>query len=265
MKQIWFFVTLFLLVNAAAAQQPAPTVQYAAKFICGKSDGTVMAPGTYFTAINVHNPGNQPVSPKKSVAIALPGENPGPVRQFPEPFQSLGHDQAYEIDCPEIVRLAPIGGFIKGFVLIETEAELDVVAVYSAAGATGQVETMEIERVPPRRLGAAGKADLLPLNPNPQSGPAGFCRRQGNKLVVTVKNQGTADAGPSTTTVDFANVGQVSQPTPAIAAGSAVDVLFDFPAACFRPDCRFRIIVDSGNQVDESNETNNTADGACLG
>jgi hypothetical protein len=28
--------------------------QYSAKFVCGKSDGKVVAPGEYWTAINVH-------------------------------------------------------------------------------------------------------------------------------------------------------------------------------------------------------------------
>jgi hypothetical protein len=263
MKKILMFLALFVLTDAAAAQQPAPAIQYAAKFVCGKSDGTVVAPGIYFTAINVHNPGTKPVSFRKKVAIALAGEHPGPVTQF---FPAgLKPDQAFEIDCPDIARLAQMSSFLKGFVVLESEAELDVVAVYSAAGATTQVETMEIERVAPRRLAAAGKPDLVPFNPNPQSGPAGLCRRKDGKLVVTVKNQGAADAGSSTTMVDFANVGPASQPTPAITSGSSADVLFDVPGACFRPDCGFRIVVDSGNEVDETDETNNTANGACPG
>jgi hypothetical protein len=59
-----------------------------------------------------------------------------------------------------------------------------VVVVYTAAGATGRVETMELERVPPRRQGTQGKSDLIPV-PDPK---LGFCRRQDLKLTVTVKN-----------------------------------------------------------------------------
>ena len=51
-----------------------------------------------------------------------------------------------------IMKLARIKGkFLKGFLVIESEIELDVVAVYTAAGAEGQVESLHTERVPPRR------------------------------------------------------------------------------------------------------------------
>ncbi len=50
---------------------------YAAKFVCGKSgDNAIVAPGQYFTAINVHNA--SPVTAVqyiKRFAIALPGED----------------------------------------------------------------------------------------------------------------------------------------------------------------------------------------------
>ena len=39
-----------------------------------------------------------------------------------------------------------------GFVILQSREELDVVAVYTAAGATGQVETLHLERVSPRTL-----------------------------------------------------------------------------------------------------------------
>lgn len=42
--------------------------------------------------------------------------------------------------------------FIKGFVVIQSQFELDVVVVYTAAGADGAVETLHTERVPPRRI-----------------------------------------------------------------------------------------------------------------
>jgi hypothetical protein len=115
--------------------------------------------------------------------------------------------------------------------------------------------------VQPRRA-QAGLPDLIPL-PDPKTG---FCKRdaKGN-LIVTVKNQGSADAGASTTTVVFAPGGTFSKPTPPIPAGGSVNVSFPIPGHCFDPDCSFRIIVDSSNQVTESNETNNTASGTCLG
>ena len=44
-----------------------------------------------------------------------------------------------------------------------------------------------------------------------------------------------------------------------------MNLFFPIPPACFHPDCSFRITVDSANQVTESDETNNTASGTCLG
>jgi hypothetical protein len=75
--------------------------QYAVKFICGKSEGDVAAPGIYFTAINVHNPTDDAVGFRKKVAVAFPWERPGPVSRFFD--AKLGPDQALEIDCPDIV------------------------------------------------------------------------------------------------------------------------------------------------------------------
>ena len=125
--------------------------QYAVKFVCGKSAGTVVAPGTYFTAINVHNPTYTEIRFRAKIAVALPGLKPGPVSKF---FDArLGPDEALEIDCPDILRHAETRAeFLKGFVVIQSNVELDVIAVYTAAGRDGQVETLHTERVPPRRL-----------------------------------------------------------------------------------------------------------------
>ena len=123
--------------------------EYAVKCICGKPPTPVLAPGVYFTAINVHNPGKEGVPLRKKIAVALPGEKPGPVSKFFE--AKLGPDEAFEIDCPDIQRHAGTERFVKGFVVIESPEELDVVAVYTAAGSTRQVETLALERVPPRK------------------------------------------------------------------------------------------------------------------
>src|SRR5215813_6757512 len=59
----------------------------------------------------------------------------------------------------------------------------------------------------------------------------------------------------------FWRCGSFSEPTPPIPAGTSVDVLFPLPPNCL--SCKFKITVDSSNQVDESNELNNTATGTC--
>ena len=240
--------------------QESPAFQYAAKFVCGKSEGKVVAPGVYFTAVNVHNPTYTAVRFRIKIAVALPGLEPGPVSKFFD--AKLGPDQALEIDCPDIFKYAETdANFLKGFVVIETDVELDVVAVYTAAGRDEQVATLHTERVPARRLEVSGLPDLIPV----PDANGSFCKRQDLTLTVTVKNQGTSGAGPSVTEVDFFAFGKVSMPTPPLGLGASADVLFPIPPGCFNPDCEFRITVDANNQVSESNEGNNIAKGICLG
>lgn len=234
--------------------------QYAVKFVCGKSDGRVAAPGEYWTAINVHNPTYTDIRLRKKVAIALPSEQPGPVSQFFD--AKLGPDEAFEIDREDIFRHAESReDFLKGFVVIQSDVELDVVAVYTAAGNEGSIETIHTERVSPRRL-EVGLPDLIPV----PDANGSFCKTEDNRtLIVTVRNQGMAGAGPSTTRVDFAAHGVVDLPTPALAPGASVDLPFPIPPGCFDPDCEFRIIVDVSNNVMESDEGNNFASGTCRG
>ena len=259
-------LTLPVSEERARAQAPAPpTFQYAVKFVCGKSptqgQPQVVATGNYFTAINVHNPVNDTVKFRKKIAVALPNEKAGKVSGF---FDiALKADEALEIDCGDIyahMQMHPT--FLKGFVVIQSKSELDVVAVYTAAGASGQVETVDVESVQPRRVSPQGSPDLIPI----PDANGNFCRIDpARRLIVTIKNQGTADAGPSETKVTFSTGASVSVPTPAIPAGGSVDVFAPLPANCFQPDCSFRITADSTGQVSESNELNNTASGSCIG
>jgi hypothetical protein len=232
--------------------------QYAVKVVLGKSEGEVTAPGEYWTAINVHNPTYMTVQFRKKIAIGLPGEQAGPVSRFFE--AKLGADEALEIDRRDIFQHVGSDRFLKGFVVIESPMELDVVAVYTAAGREGFVETLHTERVMPRRI-EVGLPDLVPV-PDAQGS---FCKREDLTLIVTVRNQGSTGAGPSTTRVDFGAHGAIDLLTPALAAGAAVDLKFPIPPGCFDPNCEFRIIVDVTNVVVESDEGNNFASGVCLG
>ncbi len=260
---------LVVPLNQRRVQAQVPVqFQYVVKFVCGKSptqgQPPVVAAGNYFTAINVHNPNNDAAGLRKKFAVALPREKSGPVTQF---FNAeLGPDRAFEIDCVDIWdHLHMHQTFVKGFAVIESKVELDVVAVYTAAGASGQVETMDVERVPARRLGGGGGGlpDLIPI-----PGPNGdFCHRDptGGRLIVTVKNQGTADAGPSVVKVTFSNGPSATAAVPLLTPGNSTDVSVPIPGGCFSPDCGFRIVVDSTAVVAESNELNNTASGTCIG
>lgn len=149
-----FFVAL-LAIPASANAQPAPNrvtiFMYAAKFVCGKSDERIVAPGQYFTAINVHNasPVNRAIYIKR-FALALPEERPGKISEFARGI--LGPDEAMGIDCPNIYKHtgANPGDFIEGYALLYSLSELDVVDIMTAGHI--EVETLHTERVPVRRF-----------------------------------------------------------------------------------------------------------------
>ena len=95
-----------------------------------------------------------------------------------------------------------------------------------------------------------------------------FCNRDDEgRLVVAVKNQGVADASASETKVVFLGSGTITQMTDPLAKGDSVNLFFTIPAGCFNPDCDFTITVNANeaNPVDEDIDTNNTADGRCIG
>lgn len=132
--------------------------QYAVKIAAGQlalGRLRILPPGRYDTAINIHNPSRcDTVSFRWKVAVGLPGLEAGQVSAFRD--GRLGPDQALEIDWQDIQRaLTPDGhpppAFVKGWVVIETPAQLDVVAVYG--GADDERSTNKVfhtERVAPR-------------------------------------------------------------------------------------------------------------------
>jgi hypothetical protein len=137
--------------------QTAQMFEYAVKFVCGRAVPIApiaphpVAPGTYYTAINVHNPNSATINFIKKFARALPNQQAGVVTQF---FPAtLKADQAFEVECAEITNKLqmPPQSFVTGFAVFQSADELDIVAVYTAATTpTGPVVTMHTERVPKR-------------------------------------------------------------------------------------------------------------------
>jgi hypothetical protein len=223
----------------------------------------------------VRNTSEDSIVFSKRFSVALQGEQPGNVSGVSR--NKLGPYEALEIDCEDILRhnRIPECCFLKGFAVIESEVELDITVVYTAAKSDDAVETMDVETVKPRIVKKKGRVpqpperpelpDLVPV-PDPRPG-VGFCRLDDQgRLLVAVKNQGIADAPASTTTVQFTPGGSFDLPTPAIPAGGTVDLPpLPIPPSCFNPDCNFRIIADSKGQVVESDEGNNVASGTCIG
>jgi hypothetical protein len=74
------------------------TFQYAVKVVCGQAQGEIVAPGIYFTAVNVHNPENETVNLSVKFAQALPELTPGPVSQWRDAV--LGSDEGWRSTAP---------------------------------------------------------------------------------------------------------------------------------------------------------------------
>jgi hypothetical protein len=137
---------------------PAPqTFEYAVKFVCGRAGASTaqlpvpVAPGFYFTAINVHNPQSGAVEFRKKFAQALPNQKPGKISELVG--AALKADEAFDVECTEITKRLglPAGTFVTGFAVFLTQRELDIVAVYTTASApSGPVTTLHTERVPKR-------------------------------------------------------------------------------------------------------------------
>ena len=137
----------------AKAAAPRFAYQYAVKFLCtsnipGTSQTTTsLLPGAYETVVNVHNPNAASVGFRMKLASAS-----GDVSAFIK--GELKPDQATKVDCSQLGKFGPppIHGF-EGFLVIESPLSLDVVAVYTAAGDTGKVTSLDVEYIRERRLG----------------------------------------------------------------------------------------------------------------
>lgn len=135
------------------AAAPRYRFQYAAKFLCtsnipGTSQtSSAVLPGNYQTAVNIHNPNRQTALLRKKLAVAG-----GEISKFLE--MKLEPDAVTSVDCGQVsgFGLHLIHGF-EGFLVVESTASLDVVAVYTAGPRGGEVASIDVEQVPERRLG----------------------------------------------------------------------------------------------------------------
>jgi hypothetical protein len=142
--------------SGASASTGKVDFQYAVKVVCGivKSGDNFLPPGEYFTKTNIHNPSRcDCVTFRWKVAVGLPQLKVGPISDFAE--ATLCPDEALEVACADILnRLgAAATGHVEGWLVIESPAELDVVAVYATAQSPGgPIVTFATERVQPRCL-----------------------------------------------------------------------------------------------------------------
>ncbi len=121
--------------QSARAQAQKVTFIYSAKYVCAPDFGPpdpALVPGIYKTAINVRNFLAQEVKFTKKVVVSRGQDEPrGPISE--RETVTLKPDEAIDIDCPDMAKLLKEqkAGSPKGFVVIESPVELEVVAVYT--------------------------------------------------------------------------------------------------------------------------------------
>lgn len=152
MKRIVLAIILVLVAVSAGAQVNL----YSPKLICGRATDVetssfLAAPGSYFTAINVHNPNGANVTIRKRFSLGRPGEQVGALSNFVSTTIPTG--RTILIECRNIWGHLGIaaGTFVEGVVEIRAiGGEVDVVGVYTTAPPNGGVSSILMERVPRR-------------------------------------------------------------------------------------------------------------------
>lgn len=137
---------------------PPPWFQYSVPFTCGtNADGSERAvPGEYAVAVNVMNTSGGWVQLRKQVRLTYPpgAENAGAVSDVVK--EHLAPDRAMQVSCDEVLNefafASPLPAFVQGFLVIRTNAYLDVSVSHTAAGPNGDV-SQDVEVVVGRPIG----------------------------------------------------------------------------------------------------------------
>jgi hypothetical protein len=218
------------------------------KYVCGETQPSDrLVQGTYATLINVLN------LSKFKVRIGW-WFSPGPGAGILGAQAEIPSHGSLYMDCPFIIRNlllfgVNVGSFIEGFVSIEdlssaaTErTPTRVTAVYSSLH-------KQVHNLP----------DLLPRQTE-----RSYCQRDAQgRLIVTIRNQGEADAPASTTRIALAGGEAFDRSTPALTVGAEAN-LEPVPIPRSEGTLVFTITADAMGVIREMNEPNNTAIGTCL-
>lgn len=281
-RKVLSLVFLFLLPGSIFAQEG---LSYGVKFVCGINNKfeTQVVLGQYATTVNIHNPHYIPVTLLKKVVIAKPQRNQrGPISK--KVREILFPDEAMGVDCWDIRSMfTPALGnnIIEGFLVVEVPDRLnqnampplDVVGVYTARKRTGtdtsdpnkyDAQTIDIEQYEPKVI-VMTDTPLLPDLTTRISGLQVDCPTgQGSCLhdvSFDITNLNTVDAvGPFSVRI-YTDHGLVKViPVGNVAGGATISLTETLGPGdnCYNPDCSVTVIVDDGDTVPETDETNNS-------
>lgn len=204
----------WLLVNDFnSARAGSKLYIYSAKITCvphlGPASPALM-PGKYRTAVNVHNPWDQPANIEKRVILSNPQGIPPITGDRIQ--EVLPAEWAFDVDCVHMRDQfgLPQGASVpggKGFMVIESDRELDVVAVYTSRTKTpandGVGSSTHVEYIQPRIV------DMPPPPQPPSSGDHNRSKRFGDGAnqvglgVATDSSSAVVATGYFEGTVDF--------------------------------------------------------------
>src|SRR5688572_33363903 len=121
---LWLLIVMQGTTSPVLAQDSL-RYEYAVKVMCGAANRPAVAPGRYYTAVNIHNPSTRAARFRKKFALTGAQETALDPTVFV--FGGLRPDYALEVDCTntDLQRR----GLVKGFAVIQSNVELDVVAV----------------------------------------------------------------------------------------------------------------------------------------
>ncbi len=233
-------------------------LRYSVKFVCvpevGEAEEAVR-PGNYRTVVNVRNAGDRSEDVFKHAVIARSeDEDRGEISAVV--IDTLDPGQAFSVDCRDIEGLFAAAGPIgDGFVVLESNVELDVSAVYTTD------ESVDVEYVESRWIGGP-LADLtvrLPERTEVECMAIGDCL---HTVAVEVWNPSDEDVSePIEVEVHTAQGLTATLAVPSLAAGAVESLVAELGPgdSCFAPHCEVWARVDPSDGITESDETNNQA------
>ena len=255
--------------------------RYPVKVVCSPKLGPAkppLVPGTYKTAVNVLNSSREDANIMKALSLSVGmGEDPISGDALAD---MLVPRAALDIDCRDLAGtmwglkgVKVPGG--KGYVIIESDQQLTVTAVYTSLTRTtvGAGQSVDVENVEgiwdTRSIFAPPLFPDLIVTLDTTSSVRIECDNAGSCSIHDVsfemKNIGAVDSGPFEVLFEFSGGESTTyREHVGLTAGESGNVGIGFGPAtdCYVPDaggatCTVTATIDSDGEVEESDETNN--------